>query len=150
METSNKTLFKNAGYYLPQKPPMMLVDRVISSNIESYIVTEKYVSSTDSYLKGHFPNHPVVPETVLLEMMLQSCGVLLTLINKKENGDGVEPGLGHVVKLKSSLFIHEVKPKDVVRFECSLKSSFLNFTDFSVVAKVNDRIVSKAEFVLAV
>lgn len=83
-------------------------------------------------------------------MMLQSCGVLLTLINKKENGDGVEPGLGHVVKLKSSLFIHEVKPKDVVRFECSLKSSFLNFTDFSVVAKVKDRIVSKAEFVLAV
>ena len=40
------------------------------------VVAEKLVTSSESYLQGHFPDRPLVPGVLLLEMLAQAGGFL--------------------------------------------------------------------------
>lgn len=142
---------ESAAQYLPQIKPMMMIDKVIESDIEKNIVTEKKVTISDVFFQGHFPAHPVVPGTCLIEMMLQSCGVLLTLLHKKRlKVNYVKPGIGHVAKILSATFYREIPPESTIRFNCSMESVVMNFVEFNVIATVDGILVGKSNFVLAV
>lgn len=140
---------EDADKYLPQAKPMMFIDKVIASDVKANIITEKTVDIDDIFFKGHFPSHPVVPGTCMIEMMLQSCGVLLTLIYKKAVGSDVTPGIGHVAKILSATFIKEVLPQSTIRFNCHMEAILMNFSVFSVTATIDDEKVATAKFVLA-
>lgn len=144
-----KTGFKPACDYLPQRPPMMVVDDVLESDLSTYVVTQKHIHADDFFLNGHFPGRPVVPGSVILEMMMQSCGVLLSLREMKSDED-YQAGIGHVAKIKSALFIREVLPGQTIRFRCTSKVTLMNFIEFAVIASVEGKNISTADFVLAV
>ena len=47
---------------LPQRPPFLMVDRVIELNVDdNFVICEKCISANEWYFQGHFPEHPVMP-----------------------------------------------------------------------------------------
>ena len=72
--------------YLPHRYPFLLVDRIIESDWEKRIVGIKNVSVNEPFFQGHFPDHPVMPGVLQLEVMAQVGGLLL---NRKEGVEGL-------------------------------------------------------------
>ena len=61
---------------LPHRFPFLLVDRVLAREPGKRVVAEKLVSASEPYLQGHFPDRPLVPGVLMLEMLAQAGGFL--------------------------------------------------------------------------
>ena len=86
--------------YLPHREPMLLVDEAEIDG--DGVCHAKYrVREDEFFLRGHFPDNPVVPGVILCEIMAQSCALLV-------GGDIVG---------KTTLYagIHNMKFKHIVR-----------------------------------
>jgi len=55
----------------------ILIDRIISLEPGSRIVTSKSLTLAEEYLADHFPTFPVMPGVLMLEAMVQSAGWLV-------------------------------------------------------------------------
>jgi len=66
--------------YLPHREPMLLVDEinvVQDENGNEIAKATFFVTGDEYFLKGHFPNNPVVPGVILCEIMGQSSSILM-------------------------------------------------------------------------
>jgi 3-hydroxyacyl-[acyl-carrier-protein] dehydratase len=61
---------------LPHRFPMLLVDRVESIVPGERIVAIKCVTANEPFFPGHFPDNPVFPGVLLVEVMAQAAGLL--------------------------------------------------------------------------
>lgn len=64
--------------YLPHRDPMLLIDRVLAYN-ENEIYAVKTVPSDAFYFQGHFPDNPILPGVILVEMMAQAGALVAAL-----------------------------------------------------------------------
>lgn len=67
---------------LPQRYPMLLVDRVLEV-LDDQIIALKNVTINEPFFEGHFPNYPVMPGVLIMEALAQTAGVLE--MSKEEN-----------------------------------------------------------------
>ena len=94
---------------LPHREPMLLVDRVV---IEDGVCTGEYtIRGNEFFLKGHFPDNPVVPGVMLCEMMGQSSCLLV-----ETDGEFIP----YFTKLDNVKFKKPVKPNDTIVFKSQI------------------------------
>jgi len=62
--------------FLPHRYPFLLVDRVLSINLDESIVAIKNVTFNEHFFQGHFPDKAVMPGVLILEALAQAAGVL--------------------------------------------------------------------------
>src|SRR5688572_9902596 len=62
--------------HLPQRYPMLMIDRVSAFEAGKRLVALKNVSANEPYFEGHFPHRPIMPGVLILEAMAQAAGVL--------------------------------------------------------------------------
>ena len=90
--------------FLPHREPMLLVDWT-EGNGEGVKATY-HVTGEEWFLKGHFPDFPVVPGVIICEIMAQCCTLILG-----EKLKGHTPFYAGLDKVR---FKHMVRPGDTV------------------------------------
>jgi 3-hydroxyacyl-[acyl-carrier-protein] dehydratase len=60
---------------LPHQPPMRLLEDVVDVIAGESAVGRRTAAAGDFYFQGHFPNLPIVPAIILIEMLAQTGGI---------------------------------------------------------------------------
>lgn len=102
---------------LPHREPFLLVDSVEGMNLqEETLIGSRFVSASDPVFRGHFPDYPVYPGMLLLEMMGQMATALAYFL--AHGGHQILPETGplHVraTKVLGAEFIEPVRPNSRV------------------------------------
>ena len=120
---------------------MLLLDDV--ERKDGIAVGHYTVRGDEFFLKGHFPDHPIVPGVILCEILAQSACVLMQ-DTMSEGALPVYTGLNHV-KFRSP-----VKPGDTVETRCCIKRAKHPFYFAEGTVSVDRRLCVSAEFSFAV
>ncbi len=126
---------------LPHRSPMLLLDEVEEREGVSYGYYT--VRGDEFFLKGHFPNYPIVPGVILCEILAQSACVLL----KDAMSKGQLPVYTGLDKVR---FHAPVRPGDTVKTKCNIKRVKGPFYFAEGTASVNEKVCVAAEFSFAI
>ena len=125
---------------LPHREPMLLVDEAELE--EENLAVGKYTVKGDEYfLQGHFPVMPVMPGVIQLEIMAQTCCVLLK--------DEVKGKNTFYTGIDKARFKNKVLPGDTLVMKCSLVKSRPPFYFAKGKGYVNGKLTVSAELSFA-
>lgn len=126
---------------IPHRDNMLLIDEVTLVDDVSY--GKKKITGEEWFLKGHFPDNPVVPGVILCEILAQSsCACLGNIIMGKK--------LPFLTGLNNVKFKSMVKPGDLFETECEIVKIKEPFYFAKGKGKVGDKVCITAEFSFAV
>lgn len=137
---------KEIREYLPHRYPFLLVDRVLELVPGESIVALKNVSVNEPFFTGHFPDHPVMPGVLIVEVMAQAAGILGFKTMDKKPQDG---SIYYFVGADGLRFKRPVVPGDQLKLEASVMSVKRGIWKFAVKASVDGDIVSSATILCA-
>ena len=133
--------------HLPQRYPMMMIDRVTQFEAFKRIVAVKNVSANEPYFPGHFPQRPIMPGVLILEAMAQAAGILVF----RSRGDKPDPdSLYYYVGIDHARFKKPVVPGDQLEIEVKLGRQLRGIGKFSCEARVAGELVAEATILCAV
>ena len=70
--------------YIPHREPFLFIDQLIDIQKLKKATGVKTFTQNDDFFKGHFPEQPVVPGVILVEMMAQTAAALIAYSIKEE------------------------------------------------------------------
>lgn len=124
---------------LPHRYPFLLVDRILEIQPNEKAVGIKNVTINEPFFQGHFPGNPVMPGVLIVEAMAQVAGILAF----KSGVEGTGVLFMSIEKVK---FRKPITPGDQIKFEVNVLHRRGNVWKFSGFAKVDDKVVTEAEF----
>ena len=127
--------------HLPQRYPMIMVDRVKECEPGKRIVAVKNVSANEPFFPGHFPHRPIMPGVLILEAMAQAAGIL------SFRSRGVKPddqNLYYYVGIDSARFKKPVVPGDQLEVEVHIERELRGIAKFNCWARVEGKVVAEA------
>jgi 3-hydroxyacyl-[acyl-carrier-protein] dehydratase len=134
--------FEEVRAVLKQRFPMIMVDSVISLEPGKSIRTTKNVTGNEIQFLGHFPEHAVMPGTLIVEAIGQSASILFS----KTTGTGTKPGeflvLGSINEMR---FLVPVVPGNRMEIEVQVLKFIEDFALVEAVATVDATVVAKGK-----
>ena len=133
--------------HLPQRFPILMIDRVMECEPGKRIRALKNVSANEPYFPGHFPQRPVMPGVLILECMAQAAAILVfrTLGAKPD-----ENSVYYYAGIDNARFKRPVEPGDQLIIEVLILGSKRGIWKFGCTARVADTLVAEADILCTV
>jgi 3-hydroxyacyl-[acyl-carrier-protein] dehydratase len=133
--------------FLPQRYPVLMIDRVRECDPGRRVVALKSVSANEPYFQGHFPGRPIMPGVMILEAMAQAAGVLVFSAEDKKYA---EEHLYYYVGIDNARFKKPVVPGDQLELEVVLERALRGIGKFKCVARVAGAVVAEATILCSI
>ncbi|MCK5342016.1 MAG: 3-hydroxyacyl-ACP dehydratase FabZ [Candidatus Heimdallarchaeota archaeon] len=131
---------------LPQREPFLFIDEIIEIDGTKKVVAVKHIRKNESFFEGHFPGNPIMPGVLIIEAMAQASIILYSVSKPEIVKAHPDYYLGNI----KAEFISPVYPGDKLIIETN-NVKILDYAAITdAVAKVNDKIVAKANLVFSV
>lgn len=129
---------------IPHRQPFLLIDTVEELEPGVRAVAKKCVSYNEPYFAGHFPEEPVMPGVLIVEALAQTGAV--AILGMEENRGKT----AYFAGINSAKFKQKVVPGDVLTLETEIIKQKGSIGVGSAVAKVDGKVVCKAELTFAI
>ncbi|WP_051957779.1 3-hydroxyacyl-ACP dehydratase FabZ [Desulfobacter vibrioformis] len=130
--------------YLPQRAPFLFIDSILYLGKDRVTATYR-VKTNEYFFKGHFPDKPVMPGVILLEMMFQAGAVYVSRFNRLGNGD-----IPVIARVENAKFKKMVKPGESLLIEVSFMEKMNNAFFFKGKIQACGQVVASCDFRTAV
>ena len=127
--------------YLPQRYPLLMIDRVLECEPGKRILALKNVTSNEPHFTGHFPGRPIMPGVLILEAMAQAAGILV-FRTRGEKPDAKT--IYYYAGIDEARFKKPVVPGDRLEIEAVILAHKRSIWKFSCVARVEGAVVAQA------
>lgn len=138
----NSMDIKRVMELLPHRYPFLLIDRVLSYEVNSFLLGYKNISINEPFFSGHFPIKPVMPGVLILEALAQATGLLAMESAPETQG---ERSLYYLVGIDKARFKRPVEPGDRLDLEVRLSGTKRGIWMFAGEAKVDGALVASAD-----
>lgn len=133
--------------HLPQRFPLLMIDRVLECEPGKRILALKNVSANEPYFPGHFPHRPVMPGVLILEAMAQAAAILVFQTLGARPDDKT---VYYYAGIDNARFKRPVEPGDQLRIEVLILGSKRGIWKFGCAARVGETLVSEADILCTV
>lgn len=129
---------------IPHRDPFLLIDTIEEMEPGKRVVATKLMKPDEFWFKGHFPDYPVVPGVLMLEMMAQAGATAMLALPENKGKIGFFGGV------KEAKFRRQVVPGDLLRIEVEIVKVKGPVGVGSGIATVNGEKAVSAEITFAI
>ncbi len=131
----------------PHRYPFLLVDRVLEFEAGKSILALKNVTANEQYFNGHFPERPVMPGVLMIEMLAQTSGLLIFYTTGK--GADADSNWYFLAGVDKARFKRIVDPGDQLHLHSEIIKQRRDLWVFSAKATVDGELACSAELLIA-
>ncbi len=99
---------------IPHRDPFLLIDEVIEMEAGRRIVAKKHLNDDEFWFKGHFPQEPVQPGVLTIEMLAQA-GAVLALYPEENRGR-----IAYFAGIDKAKFKRKILPGETITLEVEM------------------------------
>ncbi len=127
---------------LPHRYPMLLVDRVVSLEVDKTIRALKAVTINEPFFQGHFPGRPIMPGVLIVEALAQAAGVLAV----ESLGLAGSGKLVYFMAIDGAKFRTPVEPGVLLQLDVDFVQKRSSVCKFAGRASIEGKLVAEANF----
>ena len=128
---------------IPHRDPFLLIDEITECTPGVSAEGKKFMAEDSFWFAGHFPDYPVTPGVLMVEMAAQVGAV--SLLSLPEN----KGKLALFAGINSIKFKRQVRPNDTLDISCTITKQKFGIGYGDIICKVGDEIAVKGEIMFA-
>lgn len=137
--------FEEVKKLLPQRYPIILIDRVIDLQKGESIVCLKNITGNEIYFLGHFPEKAIFPGALIIEGMAQAA---IILFQKSKEQEQISDMIFLFASVKAR-FLKPVIPGDQLQINVKVIKFVKDAAIVEGIATVDGKVVAKSEMTFA-